>query len=167
MDMPIPRILSIVLPLAFAIASTPLLAQEHAGHAHAHEHASAPAAAQPAQGQRWATDADLRAGMGRIRAKVDELRHHEMGHMGDTRAAALAEGIGGDISWIVANCKLEPAADAALHPIIGKLAMNASALKSSPSDVAPIASMREALADYTRLFDDPGSEQPAAEDAAE
>ncbi|MDN5781784.1 MAG: DnrO protein, partial [Luteimonas sp.] len=103
-------IVRILLPLAFAIASTPLLAQEH--HDHAAAHAPAPAVAPPAQGQRWVADADLREGMGRIRVAVDELRHHEMGHMGDARATTLAEGIGRDVNWIVAHCKLEPAADA-------------------------------------------------------
>src|SRR3546814_17099455 len=68
--------------------------------------------------------------MGRIRSAVDELRHHEMGHMGDERAALLAAGITRDIGWIVANCELAPAADAALHPIIGRLAAAAAALKS-------------------------------------
>ena len=48
-------------------------------------------------------------------------------------------------------------ADAALHPIIGRLAADASALKANPGDITPIASMRDALANYARLFDDPGS----------
>src|SRR3546814_14709323 len=83
-----------------------------------------------------------------------------MGHMGDERAALLAAGITRDIGWIVANCELAPAADAALHPIIGRLAADAAALKSHPGEVAPIASLRDAMADYARLFDDPGN--PAA-----
>jgi hypothetical protein len=153
------------LPLLLALACFPALAQHDRAGAH-HDHA-APAPAQPAHGQRWATDANLRAGMGRIRAAVDELRHHEMGHMGDERAVALAEGIGGDVGWIVGHCELAPEADAALHPIVGKLAANASALKSNPADPAPIASMREALADYARLFDDPGAAVPASDAAAD
>src|SRR3546814_14700879 len=111
----------------------------------------------------WSSDvcssdlANLREGMGRVRSAVDELRHHEMGHMGDERAALLAAGITRDVGWIVANCELAPAADAALHPIIGRLAADAAALKSHPGEVAPIASMRDAMADYARLFDDPGN----------
>ena len=142
------------LPLLLALACFPALAQHDRAGPH-HDH-PAPAPAQPTQGQRWATDANLRAGMGRIRAAVDELRHREMGHMDEERAVALAEGIGADVGWIVVHCELAPDADAALHPIIGKLAANASALKSNPGDPAPIASMREALAGYGRLFDDPG-----------
>src|SRR3546814_13047789 len=83
-----------------------------------------------------------------------------MGHMGDERAALLAAGITRDIGWIVANCELAPAADAALHPIIGRLAADAAALKSHPGEVAPIASMRDAMADYAWLFDDPGNAAP-------
>jgi hypothetical protein len=153
------------LPLLLAFAGLPALAQHD--HAATHRDHAPPAPAQPVQGQRWATDASLRAGMGRIRAAVDELRHREMGHMGDERTVALADGIGGDVNWIVSHCELAPDADAALHPIIGKLAANAAALKSNPGDPAPIASMREALADYGRLFDDPGIAAPANAAAAD
>ncbi len=145
------------LPLLLALACFPAVAQhDHAAAHDGHAASTASTSAGPAQGQRWAADANLRAGMGRIRAAVDELRHREMGHMGEARALALAEGIGGDIGWIVAHCELAPDADAALHPVIGALAANASALKSNPADPAPIVSMRAALADYDRLFDDPG-----------
>jgi len=146
----------ILLLLLAALPATALAQHHHEAHAPAAADA-APAAAQPAEGQRWATDANLREGMGRIRSTVDELRHHEMGHMGDERAALLATGITRDIGWIVANCELAPEADAALHPIIGRLAADASALKANPGDTTPIASMRDALADYARLFDDPGN----------
>ena len=153
----------LALPLLLGLACSPAIAQSD--HAAAHDgHAATPPAAL-AQGQRWPADADLRAGMGRIRAAVDELRHYEMGHMGDARAVVLAEGIGSDIGWIVKHCELAPDADAALHPIIGTLAANASALKSNPGDPAPIASMRAALADYGRLFDDPGVAVPAGDAA--
>lgn len=153
------------VPLLLAFACLPALAQHD--HAASHRDHAAPAPAQPVQGPRWATDANLRAGMGRIRTAVDELRHREMGHMGDGRAVALAEGIGGDVNWIVRHCELAPDADAALHPVIGKLAANAAALKSNPGDPVPIALMREALADYGRLFDDPGVAAPASDAAAD
>jgi len=144
--------------LLLLLAALPAMAMaQHHHEAHAPAAAAASAAAQPAPGERWATDANLREGMGRIRSTVDELRHHEMGHMGDERAALLATDVSRDIGWIVANCELAPDADAALHPIIGRLAADASALKANPGDITPIASMRDALADYARLFDDPGS----------
>ena len=146
-----------ILLLLLAVLPAMAMAQHH-HEAHAPTSAdAAPAAARPAPDQRWATDANVREGMGRIRSTVDELRHHEMGHMGDERAALLAKGISRDIGWIVANCALAPDADAALHPVIGRLARDASALEANPGDVTPIAAMRDALADYARQFDDPGS----------
>src|SRR3546814_1925230 len=92
-----------LLPLLLATLPAAGMAQHHH---EAHAPADAPAAtAQHEQGERWATDANLREGMGRIRSAVAELRHHEMGHMGDERAALLAAGITRDIGWIVANCE--------------------------------------------------------------
>ena len=141
------------LPLLLALACLPALAQH--GHAVTHPGYAAPPTAHVPE-TRWVADANLREGMGRIRAAVDELRHREMGHMDKARALALADSIGGDVGWIVAHCELAPDADAALHPVIGALAANASALKSDPRDPAPIAAMRDAIDVYDRLFDDPG-----------
>src|SRR3546814_11126529 len=122
-----------LLPLLLAALPAAAMAQHHQ-EAHAHASADAPPApaAQPAAGERWATDANLREGMGRVRSAVDELRHHEMGHMGDERAALLAAGITPNIGWIVAHCDLAPAADAALPPILRPPAAASPAPKSQP-----------------------------------
>lgn len=128
----------------------PASAQEHAHHATA-------VAATPAQApaQRWATDAPLRKGMADIRVAVQALAHYEMGHMGTEQALAQATAIEQSIGDIVANCKLDPQADAVLHGIIAKLAQGTAALKADPKDMAAIATLRAALQDYSRLFDDP------------
>lgn len=152
------------LPLALGLACLPTAAQPQ----HDHVHVERVASAVHPVGQRWTADDDLHAGMGRFRTAVDELRHHEMGHMGEARAAALADGIGRDVAWIVAHCKLAPAADAALHPLIAKLAANAAMLKADPSNLSAIPPMREALAEYARLFDDPaGAGDPTPVDEPE
>ena len=54
-----------------------------------------------------------------------------------------------------ANCDLEPEPDVALHGILARLMAASEALREAPADPAPVAGMREALADYGRLFDDP------------
>jgi hypothetical protein len=136
------------LPLLLALA-LPAAAHDHAHRAGAVVTATVAA-------QRWNTDAPLREGMGRIRHAVDALQHYEHGHIGPEQAVQLAAGIERDVGFIVAHCKLEPRADAALHPILGALMHGAQALKAKPTELAAIPPMRSALHDYARQFDDPG-----------
>lgn len=144
--------LPVVAVLVCAMAAPmalPAAAQDHAGH-----HATPPA--QPEAGQRWATDAPLRKGMAEIRAAVGALQHYEHGHIGPEQATTLATRVEGQVAYLVANCRLEPQADAALHAIIAKLLQGAAALKADPKDLAAVATLRQALQDYPRQFDDPG-----------
>lgn len=136
--------------LAMAAAFAPAAAQDHA------HHAIAAAAQAPVDGQRHATDAPLRKGMADIRAAVDALGHYERGHMSADQALAEVATIERSIGGIIANCKLDPQADAALHGIIGMLGQGIAALKADPRDMAAIAQLRKALQDYARLFDDAG-----------
>lgn len=144
--------LPVVAVLVCAMAAPmalPAAAQDHAGH-----HATPPP--QPEAGQRWATDAPLRKGMAEIRAAVGALQHYEHGHIGPEQATTLATRVEGQVAYLVANCRLEPQADAALHAIIAKLLQGAAALKADPKDLAAVATLRQALQDYPRQFDDPG-----------
>jgi hypothetical protein len=137
------------LPLLLALA-VPAVAHDHA-------HQAGVAAPAPAAAQRWKADAPLREGMGRIRHAVDALQYYEHGRIGREQAVQLADGIERDVGFIVANCKLEPRADAALHPILGALMRGAQALKDKPTELAAIQPIRNALHDYARQFDDPGA----------
>ena len=141
---------SIVLILATALggALSPALAAQH-------QHAPPPKAAQAAPAQRFATDATLRKEMKGVRTAVEALAHYEMGHMGAAQAVEFATQIEGHVRTIVAECKLPPDADAALHAIIVPLVQEAGALKAKPQDLAPIERMRAALASYDRQFFDP------------
>lgn len=140
-----------VAPLLLAMAAPQARAQD----GHQQHHASAPVAMQ-APAQRLDTDAPLRQGMGQIRAAVNTLQHYERGHMGPEQAVALATQIQQQVAGLVANCKLEPQADAVLHVIIAGLAQDAQALKSNPADIGAIPRMREALRQYSQQFNDPG-----------
>ena len=120
-----------------------------------HEHDAPAATAGQASAQRFSTDAPLRAGMAAIRASVGDLKHHEMGHMSPDQAKQTAADIEDRVNDIIANCKLAPDADAALHRIIVPLLQNAGALKADPSRLDAITPMRDALAAYARSFDDP------------
>ena len=139
-------------------AAAPAVPEATAMHEHEHEHAAAPAdgdaAAAPSSGERFAVDAPLQQGMGKIRAAVATLEHHEMGHLSDEQVVEPAAEIEAQVQFLIANCKLDAQADAALHGIIGKLLEGAKALKDKPADAAPVAPLRAALAEYPRLFDD-------------
>jgi hypothetical protein len=126
----------------------PALAQHDAHHA-------PPAVTAPTSAQRFATDPVLRENMRGIRKSVDALAHYEMGHMGPEQAVMLAGNIEGHVKDIIANCKLPPDADAALHAVIVPMLQAATALKADPGKQEPIATMRESLAQYRRQFDDP------------
>ena len=54
-----------------------------------------------------------------------------------------------------AQCELASEPDAALHQLLVRLMAGANALDANPSDLAPLDAMEMAVADYTRLFDDP------------
>lgn len=120
-----------------------------------HEHQPAAAAAE-APARRYATDLVLREEMRGIRAAVEGLDHYAHGHIEPALAVQLAGQVEERVRTIIANCKLPPDADAALHVVIVPLMQNAGALKKNPQDLAAIQPMRDALAQYARQFDDPG-----------
>jgi len=134
------------------LTSMPAHAESHA----AHDLPDAARHAAPTTGQRWATDVPLREGMRGVRAAVDALGHYEHGHMGPEQAVVLAEKIEGHVHDIIANCKLAPDADTALHAIIVPLMQNAGELKRAPHKLEAIPPLREAMSQYARQFDDPG-----------
>lgn len=146
-----PRI-PFVLACAIALATvTPVaLAQQHH-----HASASATSDAAPAPAQRYATDATLRQQMRAIRSEVDALADNA--HAGAARQppAQAGERITGHVNIIIAECKLPPDADEALHAILGPILQDASVLKSSPHDATAIAGLQHALGQYAQQFDDP------------
>lgn len=135
---------------ALALAS-PLRAASQHDHA---AHAAFDAKEIPAPTPRWAVDEPLRDGMGRIHQALAELHHHELGHMSDAMAQDRAGLILDAGAYVFAHCKLQPQQDAVLHRILVPLLSAAQKLKDEPQDVAEVAVMREALADYPRYFDD-------------
>ena len=145
------------IAIAAALASALLLPAtaiaQHAGHGdHAVPAAQESGAHAPAV--RYASDAPLRKGMGEIRGAVAALDHNEHGHMNQQQALATVGVIERSIGDIVANCKLEPEADHALHGVLAKLGRGIAAIKADPNDKSALVPLREAVADYSKLFDD-------------
>ena len=142
-----------LLLLSIALsAALPAIAQ----HSHdQHESHATTAAAVTIPAVRHATDAPLRDGMSRIRGALGELAHYEMGHMPQSVAVERVDAIKAATDSIFANCKLAPDADVALHNMLVPLLAGINAFKKDPADTSTVAAMRQAVADYPRVFDDP------------
>lgn len=161
----------LVLGIAFALpaAAMPVAqsAHDHASHppatsraddakSHAGHHADATAIAISADHVQWQPDAPLIQGMQRMRDAMAGLEHHEMGHLDESQVDQLATQVDEAAAFMFANCKLDAAPDVALHGLLARLMAGAEALHADPTDPAPVADMRAALAQYPQLFDDPG-----------
>jgi hypothetical protein len=144
-----PAMAGMLLCAMVASPTLPAATQAHAGH-----HPTTPA--QPGAGKRWPADAPLRTGMAEIRRAIDALPDDGNRPIGSEQAATLATQVERQVAYLVANCKLEPQADAALHAILARLLQGTAALKSDPNDRAALAMLRQALQEYPRQFDDPG-----------
>jgi len=143
--------------LAAALAA-PAAAQSQA---HSHDGAAATAhALKLNQGRKWATDAPLREGMTRIRALVaPRLDDAHAGRLTPAQYRELAARIEGEVGTIVAECKLEPQADAMLHLVIADLLGGAEAMAGKQAGQRPgqgMAKVAQALDGYGRYFDHPG-----------
>lgn len=148
------------IALAFAAANvcaTTAHAAETAATGHEHGHA---AAAKPLPaGKRWASDATLRSGMTNIRgAFAPKLAAIHDDELPADNYKALAEATEKEVAGIVANCKLAPDADAALHGILAQIGEGTDAMagrsKLAPRDGA--VKVVEALDRYGRTFNHPG-----------
>lgn len=128
-------------------------AQAHHGHA-AHEPGPV-----LAEGQRWVTDAPLREAMLRIREGVASRMHaFHGGSLPAAEAEALATVVEADVQYMIANCRLEPQPDAALHVLIGRMLSAANALRSDPSGPGGMPELVSVVHDYGVTFDHPGWE---------
>ncbi|MDI1252782.1 DnrO protein [Thermomonas sp.] len=128
-------------------------AVEHAADDEHADHATAAALPTP-PATPWPSDAPLRDGMRRMHRAVDALGHAERGHLDATQTTAAAQQVQDAANFMFANCKLTPEPDAALHGVLAALMSGAAAIKANPADTSPVASMREAVALYPRMFED-------------
>lgn len=130
------------------------------GPAHGPEHAAAPMLA---EGQHWATDAPLREAMLRIRDGValNATAFHD-GTLSAAAAQTLAAAVEGDVQFMIANCRLAPEPDAALHALIGRMLGAANVLRTNPLSADGLPQLEAVLNDYGATFDHPGWTPPGA-----
>ena len=115
----------------------------------------------PVPAHRFTPDASLKIGIRRANTAVDQLKHHEMGHMSESMVVDRATAVEDAVTYMFAHCKLAAEPDAALHGILVPLLGAAQALKADPKNVKPVADMHAALAHYPQYFNDRGWDQPA------
>ena len=137
-------------------AGTTQASQDH-GDAHAHADGHEQPAPVLAAGQRWATDAPLRAAMSRIREAVAlRLPAYHQDALQSADADALAVTVKRDIDDMIANCKLAPEPDAALHVLIGRMMGAMEALHADPASTDGMPQLVSVVNDYQATFDDAG-----------
>ncbi len=125
---------------------------EHAHHAHLEAHSDA-VANPAAEGTIYATDAPLRAGMLKIRELLSAPRPANA-----EAAKQLTDGIDAEVQQLFAQCKLEPAADAALHGVLALIIEGSAGLRVAAGDDDAWAKLQEALALYPKRFNNTGFE---------
>ena len=127
----------------------------------AHDHdAAQPRKLTLDQGRKWATDEPLRAGMGRIRGLVEpQLTAAHAGKLTPAQYGELAARVEAEVGGIVANCKLEPKADAMLHLVIADLGTGTDAMAGKNPQLRPalgLVKVAQAVNQYGSHFDHPG-----------
>jgi len=139
--------------LALAGSTVAATDQHAAGHGH-----DPVAKLEPDHGRPWATDAPLRKGMEALRAAfAGRLAAIHAGTLAPQDSAALGATIEVEVATIVAECQLEPKADAVLHVIVAELLAAADVLRGRAPGTPAAAAHRAvtALNDYGRYFDHP------------
>ena len=147
----------LVLLLAVALSS-PFAALAAAD---AHDHgASNPQKLELNAGKKWGTDDALRQGMSAIHASVSQTL--PAAHSGKAKVAdydAFGKGITAQVTYIVENCKLEPAADEQLHIIVAELMNGAEAAEGKEGEknrASGVVKVAQAANAYGKHFDHNG-----------
>jgi hypothetical protein len=145
---------------ATALAATLATVAAEPVQAQSHSHDASASALSLDHGRKWATDAPLRDGMGRIRALVEpQLAAAHAGKLSQAQYTALAGQVETAVGGIVANCKLEPKADAVLHIVIAEIGAGTDVMAGKVAKQRPaqgLVQVAKAINDYGAHFDDPG-----------
>lgn len=153
------RLASVAAATVIAAALTSAAMAPAQAQTHSHD-ATAPSKLSLNHGHKWATDVSLRDGMKRIRALVEpQLAAAHAGKLSPAQYAALASQVETEVGGIVANCKLEPKADAVLHIVIGAIGAGTDAMTGRTAKQPPpqgLVQIAKAVNDYAGHFDHPG-----------
>ena len=131
-------------------------------HAADHQHGShqdhGPVRLELNHGSKWPTDAPLRQGMSALHsAFAERLAAIHKGRLSAEDYAVLGTKVETEVGNIVAQCKLEPKADAMLHIVVADLLDAAAIMRGKPQG-KPAAAAHKAvntLNGYGHHFDHP------------
>ena len=110
-------------------------------------------------GKKWATDANLRQGMSRIRDALSaELPSIHSGKAMTEQYRVLAQKTNDQIAFMVRSCKLEPKVDAMLHFVLADIIAGADAMMAHDDSGAHKGAEKitRALDNYGVYFAHPG-----------
>ncbi len=127
--------------------------ESHTDHAQARAHAT-PEATQVPSDKKFVPDSSLHEGMARVRKAVETLQHMEHGHLDAGQVRATSDEIQAAVDFMFANCKLDPEADAALHPLLARVLTANEALRKKPEDATPLVELRSVIDQYPQVFED-------------
>lgn len=131
---------------------------EPASHASHDAHAAHAPGETPAQAGapdvRWQADEPLARGMQRVRAATQALSHGAHGHLAAGQVKAIAVELDAAVQDMIAQCRLDPEPDAALHPLLARVLQASALLADGEFDAAAMADLEAVLARYPVLFED-------------
>lgn len=141
--------------LAMGLVATGMAATGH----DAHQHGADRVKLTLNEGKKWATDEPLRNGMTRIRTEMQaSLPEIHEGKLSGAQYNELAKRVSSEVGGMVAQCKLEPKADAQLHLVIADILEGAEAMQGKVKNVkrqAGALTVLAALEKYASYFDHP------------
>lgn len=105
---------------------------------------------------RWQSDEPLRLGMRRVRTATEALSHAAHGHLDAAQVNAVARELKAAVHEMFAQCRLAPAPDAALHPLLAQVLEASTRLAADGFDAAVLDALQAVLARYVVLFEDEG-----------
>ncbi len=109
-------------------------------------------------GSKWPTDEPLRESM----QAIDELMMPVRAIAPDRKQGkAIALEVRQQVDFMIANCELEPKADAALHVLIGDLLVGANELQTPQTSRSGVSRIDHVLEQYPQHFEHPGWPTPA------
>ncbi|MDP1681772.1 MAG: hypothetical protein Q8L39_08345 [Burkholderiales bacterium] len=127
---------------------------------HQHEPGTSPSTLMLNNGKKWTIDAPLRKGMENIRAAMTTaLPAIHTNKLSSAKYNALAQKVSNEIAGIVANCKLDPQADAQLHLILADILSGVETMQGKTKRIkrqTGAITVLGALEKYDAYFDHPG-----------
>lgn len=143
--------------IALAFPLTVLAASEHSDHS---THKATTHKIELNAGKKWETDESLRKAMSSMRTSiVTTLPNAHAGKVSNAEYDTLAKDLGGQIAYIVENCKLDPKADAQLHILVADIVSGIETVEGKQQNkkrALGVVKVAQALNTYGKYFNHEG-----------